>query len=318
MKIWRRFLLFMGFLVVTLVLGGCMQLGVTPSEYTDYTESAEIGFLEGPTGFVPSEDIPEGAELAGKVGTAVGGVHQPVGEMETILEEAGTLDPLAIIGPDNRTRITSTTTYPWRAVVYLEMKFPDSSSTYIGTGFFIGPRTVITSGHCVYDHDLGGWADWVKVIPGSNGSSSSPFGTHYAVNLKTTYGWVYYEFDGWDIGAVILGSDVGESTGWFGFAYYGPNKSIGELVNTAGYPGDKTFRTQWYDYHSIVRVKQTNKMFHNTDTYGGQSGSPLWRIIDGKRYVVGIHRGSRGTYWNQAVWVHSAVFDLMKDWKNNP
>lgn len=315
---WKLLGLLLGLAMLGLVLGGCTQLAVFLGLDSAGSSGAEVEKADGFTGFVPRDDLPEGLEMPGKVGAAVSGIHTPAGVVELELPpDGGTLDPHAIIGEDNRERITSTTSYPWSAVVSLIMKFPGSSDLYIGTGFFIGPRTVITSGHCVYDHDLGGWAEWVEVIPGRDGGSA-PFGTHYAVNLKTTVGWYYYASPSWDIGAVILGSDVGNSTGWFGFAYYGRNKSIGQIVNTAGYPGDKPAGTQWFHYATIVRVKRTNKMFHNTDTYGGQSGSPLWRLIDGSRYVVGIHRGARGAYWNQAVWVTSAVFDLMYDWMYNP
>ncbi|KIL30768.1 Glutamyl endopeptidase precursor, blaSE [Bacillus subtilis subsp. subtilis] len=46
-----------------------------------------------------------------------------------------TLQPSSIIGTDERTRISSTTSFPYRATVQLSIKYPNTSSTYGCTGF---------------------------------------------------------------------------------------------------------------------------------------------------------------------------------------
>ena len=51
-------------------------------------------------------------------------------------------------GPDNRVRITTTSAYPWRAHASLLITAADDSQR-IGTGWFIGPHTLMTAGHVV-------------------------------------------------------------------------------------------------------------------------------------------------------------------------
>lgn len=57
----------------------------------------------------------------------------------------------SIIGTDDRVRIQNPSVYPWRAICALRMTAKDGSR-WIGTGFLVGPGTVITAGHCVYLH----------------------------------------------------------------------------------------------------------------------------------------------------------------------
>src|SRR6185436_3832447 len=64
------------------------------------------------------------------------------------------------IGRDERTAIADMQVHPWRCVCSLNLPFG-----YFGTGFLVGPRTVVTAGHCVHDAPLGGWASSIEVIP---------------------------------------------------------------------------------------------------------------------------------------------------------
>ncbi len=67
-----------------------------------------------------------------------------------------TLQPSSIIGTDERVRISSTTSFPYRATVQLSIKYPNTSSTYGCTGFLVNPNTVVTAGHCVYSRIMDG------------------------------------------------------------------------------------------------------------------------------------------------------------------
>ena len=73
-----------------------------------------------------------------------------------------------VVGPDDRVVVGNTAVFPWSTHCKLYMTFPNGD-TMIGSGTLIGPRTVITAGHCVYSHDKGGWATEIEVIPGFEG-----------------------------------------------------------------------------------------------------------------------------------------------------
>jgi V8-like Glu-specific endopeptidase len=107
-----------------------------------------------------------------------------------------------IIGPDNRVRINPTTTYPWRAICSLKITAANGKK-FIGTGWLVSPRTVITAGHCVYMHDEGGWARSIEVIPALN-DASRPYGSFVGTVLRSTNGWVQSKNREYDYGCIIL------------------------------------------------------------------------------------------------------------------
>lgn len=55
----------------------------------------------------------------------------------------------SILGTDDRVQIQATSSYPWRVHASLLITAADGS-TWVGTGWFISPRTLVTAGHCVY------------------------------------------------------------------------------------------------------------------------------------------------------------------------
>ncbi|MEO0788107.1 MAG: serine protease [Bacteroidota bacterium] len=218
-----------------------------------------------------------------------------------------------IIGADNRIRIHSTHRYPWRAVCSLLIK-AKTGKYYIGTGWFIGPGTVMTAGHCVYLHNEGGWAESVTVMPGRNGSNM-PYGSIRATHLRSNTSWTNNRSADHDYGCIILPRNqrVGNRTGWFGFAYMGDSALKKKYLNLPGYPGDKPSGTMWYHHQGVKRLT-SRRIYYTIDTMGGQSGSPVYYIKDGKRYAVGIHAYGHSS-GNSAPRITKGVFNLMKSWK---
>ena len=85
--------------------------------------------------------------------------------------------PRRIIGTDDRVQINQTNVYPWSAIVSLYIE--SSAGNGMGTGFFIGPKTIATCGHCVFirprDNSVPpDWATRITVMPGRNDSLSAP------------------------------------------------------------------------------------------------------------------------------------------------
>jgi len=219
-------------------------------------------------------------------------------------------------GPDDRVQITATNVYPWRAHASLLITARDGS-LWIGTGWFIGPHTLMTAGHVVYIKNSGvdgrdGFVRSIKVMPGRNGTTL-PYGSVATSNLRTVKGWADNGDEEHDYGAIILDTDLGATTGWLGFGVYNDATLTSSVGNISGYPGDKPDGTQWYAARRIASVA-ARKVYYDIDTFGGQSGSAVYRIVDGKRYAFAVHAYG-GATTNSGTRIVTPVYNNMVAWK---
>ncbi|MEG4286620.1 serine protease [Microcoleus sp. A006_D1] len=270
----------------------------------DFAGTASKGEIESVAGFNPSAALKDGIEAQEVAITK---------ELEE-LQDAATLEflePETVCGQDDRARISPATNIPWRWICQLIITFPNGQ--FIGTGWFIGPRTVMTAGHCVYSKGAGGWAQKIEVIPGMD-SSSRPFGSQVGTSFRSSKGWTDSADPNYDYGAIILpNNDLGNRVGYFGFATLSDSELKNLTVNNSGYPGDKPFGTQWFNAGITTQVTD-RKIYYMIDTYGGQSGSPVWRFLNGQRHGIGIH--AYGGCPNSATRIIKPVFDNMLAWRN--
>lgn len=218
-----------------------------------------------------------------------------------------------IIGSDERIRINGTTTYPWRAICGLKITAANGKR-FIGTGWLISPRTVVTAGHCVYMHNEGGWASSIEVIPGLN-DAARPYGSFSSNVLRSVTGWTQGKKRENDYGCIILPQNQrpGSTVGFFGFAIRDDSFLNNAALNLSGYPGDKGGNQQWF---MAQRPKSLSSrvITYNIDTMGGQSGSPVWVLQNGNRYAVGIHTNGHGT-GNSATRIQTDVYNNLVNWK---
>jgi len=221
-------------------------------------------------------------------------------------------------GFDDRVKITTTTVYPWRAHASLLITAADNSQ-WIGTGWFIGPHTLATAGHVVFIKGSGvpgrdGWVKRIQVMAGRNGASL-PFGSVTSTNFRSVTGWTTSSGgdENYDYGAIILPTQLGNTTGWFGLAVYSDAEIRGAVGNISGYPGDKPSGTQWYDARKIDSVN-SRKVFYDIDTAGGQSGSAVYRIVNGNRYAFAVHAYG-GASTNSGTRIVTPVFNNFVAWK---
>lgn len=221
-------------------------------------------------------------------------------------------EPETQCGRDDRVRISPATGLPWRMICQLIIRRADGGGSRC-TGWFIGPRTVMTAGHCVYSHSAGGWARSIEVVPGMD-ASNRPYGSLVGRSFRSVRGWTRNPDPNYDYGAIILpNGSLGSRVGWFGFAALSDSSLRNLLLNSSGYSGDKPIGTQWYNAGRITRVTN-RRLFYMLDTASGNSGGPTWRFRNGVRHAVGIH--AYGGCPNKSTRINSDVFRNMQNWKN--
>lgn len=221
----------------------------------------------------------------------------------------------SVIGTDERVRITDTAKYPYRAIASLIITARDGSE-WLGTGWFISPRTLITAGHCVFIKNSGvpgrdGWVRTIRVMPGRN-ANDMPYGSVTSSQFWSVTGWGDSGDQNFDYGAIIISEDLGSRVGTFGYGAFSDGTLRGQMINVTGYPGDKPSWTMWHDSRVIVSTSPT-KVHYALDTAGGQSGAPAYIIRDGKRYAVAVH--AYGGVTNSGTRISTPVFQNLRNWR---
>lgn len=217
----------------------------------------------------------------------------------------------SIIGSDERTKVTSTTTFPYSAICYIRITFPDGV-VFIGSAWMYWSDIAITAGHCVYDSNHGGWASTIEVIPGANGSSK-PFGTAWSSTMHTSTKWINDGNHEYDYALLELNTQIGNSTGYFGTHYtFWSLKNKG--VTVTGYPGEY-YREQWTMSGKIKR-SSIRKVYYEIDTTGGQSGCPVyWHTSKYGYQSVAIHAYG-GSSENSGTRITSSMFDFFSSFRD--
>ncbi|MGR9108502.1 MAG: trypsin-like serine peptidase [Gammaproteobacteria bacterium] len=248
-----------------------------------------------------------------------------LGERNALAEEFKPLIPWyaeyegpreTVLGYDSRYRLY-TTTYPERAIGLLT--FNQSGSSFICTGFLIGPDTVATAGHCVHEGNGGNFSTNVRFYPGRN--VSSPFGSCSARRLFTVGGWSQSGSPNFDYGAVKLNCRVGNTVGWFGY-FWQSATLVGLPVQISGYPSDKPFGTHW-STSGDIEISEVFRTRYRHDTAGGQSGAPVFETDRRRAFCQGpcvntIHTNGVFDGRNSGTRITQAVFNNLTAWRNAP
>lgn len=201
-------------------------------------------------------------------------------------------EPRGIIDGDNRVKISNTTVGPWCNTVKLII-VAGNGANYIGSGFMIGPNSVATAGHCLYNSETGGWAKSITVIPALNGSYQ-PYGSASSYDFICGGNWVNSNDNQDDWGIIRIKANLGYSTGWLGLRWQSSSYND-ESVYAVGYPGEDD--SHMYYGPGTVTSSSDRTLVGNWDLTGGQSGGPVHKYYSSTGYTaIGINRGGGSTY----------------------
>ena len=188
----------------------------------------------------------------------------------------------------------------YRSTVYIDTYVKKDSTVKLsdrGTGFVVGPNTVVTAGHVINNKNYGkeninheNWAYKVVVYPARSGFTC-PYGSASSTELICSTEWTNNQNADHDWGIIRLDKNIGDDTGWLGL-YYQSSSFHGTTIDYAGYP------TMSLEYRYLYRgyARQTNfgssGLVYAGDgvtATGGMSGSPAFIYRNQSGYTaIGI------------------------------
>lgn len=189
-----------------------------------------------------------------------------------------------IIGSDSRTPVINTSTLPHSAIGIV--------TTELGTctGTMIGQNTMITAFHCLhFDNRILQPLSFTT----TDKHWSAGIDAHWAISdLETQFtGGINDTVTAFDFAIVRLTGNLGDSTGWMTVGEF-----IGEYNNPWNVSGYKqNSRTQSHEQALITghTLHEWNSLRSynirtNADFTLGQSGSPLYKLINGTYTIMAV------------------------------
>jgi len=151
-------------------------------------------------------------------------------------------------------------------------------------------------------------------MPGRDGDTL-PFGAVTSTKFRAVEEWTKNGDPNYDYGAIIIPTELGDTTGGLGFGVYPDGELLATEAHICGYPSDKEAGTMWYDSRQVSSV-DTFKVYYDIDTMGGQSGSAVYRTLNGERLAIAVHAyGAGGGSTNSGTRITRPVYDNLVAWK---
>lgn len=219
-----------------------------------------------------------------------------------------------VFGNDDRVRVADglMRANPWRQICALRIT-SQTNKMYVGTAWFISPTTLATAGHCVFMQKEGGWAKSIDVIPAKSGPTE-PYGKITSRSFASVDGWVDQRQSDFDYGVIFLSDPtIGRRVGNFSVQVFSDADLSGVTAKVSGYPADRD-RAEFQYFHERPLMAVTPvRLQYDIDTFGGQSGSPIFQHTDQGVTAIGIHT-TGGASGNSGTRISDPVMDNLIKW----
>lgn len=214
-----------------------------------------------------------------------------------------------VIDDDDRLLVADVTASPYRCICMLEMTAA-SGRRYSGTGWLVGPRLVLTAGHCVFFHDESRWASHIDVAVGR--SRHGVLARAISSELLAPQQWLARGSDDHDYGGIILAQPL--DVGYLSCGALEDSELLRRVVEVTGYPADRDHGERQFTHAREIIDLERTRLHYDIDTYAGQSGAPVWLVRGDTAVVVGIHTQSDGSL-NSALRIDAGVLATIRAWK---
>ena len=238
--------------------------------------------------------------------------------------------------PVRLTRVSDTRLSPFASICRIVARTAKGGESY-GSGILIGPYHVLTCAHVIFPPQDQLTTE-ITVFPGQNGPDS-----HCRVKSD---GWIvspnYRGADchtaAEDYGVIRLSCPM--NPGFVPLRPFNPTTLAGATASLAGYPWGRSEKARhMYFSRGLITsgvtitsctgtlangqlnanpgpiTATTNLIAHNLDTAPAQSGSPMWIVQAGGRFLVALHSGRIGNNrFGKAVLLNDAVRRRIADW----
>jgi hypothetical protein len=221
------------------------------------------------------------------------------------------------------------TFFPYTAVCKLELWQPDATGTGINSGtyasgFLVGRRTLMTSGHAFEGVSLSSGNVRIRVIPAC-WANRPVFGLGLITWVRRRKRW--HSDSGNDLQLCQLADPIGDSMGYFGARVYDSDWEGQRWWTMAGFPYDQSKWAMSVQFGIAVRddddgddinldgeTYDTTQVENDADEASGASGGPLfgWFGKDNP-CAIGVHSGSQtdGTISGDETWACAAGGDAL-------
>ncbi len=210
---------------------------------------------------------------------------------------------------DTDTRIPlesiSNTPPPYKAVVYID---------YACTGFFVGPKHILTAGHCVYNYRRRGFYEKSYVYQAkecTNEPCDEDRDDCFQMKTYIIFRKYYTHCSrSYDIAMIIVDK---ESKEWLDLGWKTDSESMeGMDISVSGYPSEKRDHCMYVGFGQIKKDLKF-EVTHNADTTSGMSGGPIYNVWDGLVYGVNTAYDP-SEHLNTGVKITKRLYKTIQHW----